>query len=317
MKQILSILSLAIIMASCNTKYEKTASGLTYKIVEGDGKQKLKFGDIVKINGIVKVSGGKDTVLFTTYGKLPEYIPVDTATKKSHDFNEVLKFCSVGDSLIVVAQVDTLVKMGALQYNEVFKKGGQITTSLKLLKTFASQEEAMKDQTAEVEKYKVQEVANVEAYLKKKGVKALKTMNGAFVEVTNPGEALKGTTGKQVTVMYRGSLMETGKVFDTNMDTSFGHIEPFSFVTGSGQTIRAWEEAFQYFGKGGKGKIYVPSLLGYGPAGQQGVIPPYASLVFEVEVRDIGDAPKQQPQQMVPGDPRQQQQQSQQQPEQR
>jgi FKBP-type peptidyl-prolyl cis-trans isomerase len=311
MKQILTILSLAIIMASCNSKYEKTASGLTYRIVEGDGKQKLKFGDIVKINGIVKVSGGKDTVLFTTYGKLPEYIPVDTSTKKSHDFNEVLRLCSVGDSLTVVAQVDTLVKMGALQYNDVFKKGGQITTSLKLLKTFASQEEAMKDQTAEVEKFKVQEVADVEAYLKKKGVKALKTMNGAFVEVTNPGEALKGTPGKQVTVMYRGSLMESGKVFDTNMDTSFGHIEPFSFVTGSGQTIRAWEEAFQYFGKGGKGKIYVPSLLGYGPAGQQGVIPPYASLVFEVEVREIGDAPKQQPQQMVPGDPRQQQQQQQ------
>jgi FKBP-type peptidyl-prolyl cis-trans isomerase len=317
MKQILSILSLAIIMASCNnSKYEKTETGLTYKIIEGDGKQKLKFGDIVKINGIVKVSGGKDTVLFTTYGKLPEYIPVDTANKKSHDFNEVLKLCSVGDSLIVVAQVDTLVKMGALQYNEVFKKGGQITTSLKLLKTFTSQEEGMKDQTAEVEKFKATEVAAVENYLKKKGIKAEKTANGAFVQVDNPGEAVKGTAGKQVTVMYRGSLMENGKVFDTNMDTSFGHIEPFSFVPGSGQTIRAWEEAFQFFGKGGKGTIYVPSLLAYGPAGQQGVIPPYANLIFQVEVTNVNDAPKQQPQQMVPGDPRQQQQ-PQQQPGQR
>jgi FKBP-type peptidyl-prolyl cis-trans isomerase len=317
MKQILSILSLAIIMASCNnSKYEKTETGLTYKIIEGDGKQKLKFGDIVKINGIVKVSGGKDTVLFTTYGKLPEYIPVDTANKKSHDFNEVLKLCSVGDSLIVVAQVDTLVKMGALQYNEVFKKGGQITTSLKLLKTFTSQEEGMKDQSTEVEKFKATEVAEVENYLKKKGIKAEKTANGAFVQVDNPGEAVKGTAGKQVTVMYRGSLMENGKVFDTNMDTSFGHIEPFSFVPGSGQTIRAWEEAFQFFGKGGKGTIYVPSLLAYGPAGQQGVIPPYANLVFQVEVTNVNDAPKQQPQQMVPGDPRQQQQ-PQQQPGQR
>jgi FKBP-type peptidyl-prolyl cis-trans isomerase len=110
--------------------------------------------------------------------------------------------------------------------------------------------------------------------------------------------------------------MENGKVFDTNMDTSFGHIEPFSFVPGSGQTIRAWEEAFQFFGKGGKGTIYVPSLLAYGPAGQQGVIPPYANLIFQVEVTNVNDAPKQQPQQMVPGDPRQQQQ-PQQQPGQR
>jgi FKBP-type peptidyl-prolyl cis-trans isomerase len=312
MKQILTILSLAIVMASCNTKYEKTASGLTYKIIKGDGKQKLKFGDFVKINGIVKVSG-KDTILFSTYGKLPEYIPVDTATKNSHDFNEVLKLCSVGDSLIVVAQIDTLVKMGALQYNEVFKKGGQITTSLKLLKAFGSEAERATDQTAEIEKFKMKEVADVEAYIKSKGVKAEKTANGVFVEVINPGEALKGTQGKQVTAMYKGSLMENGKVFDTNMDTSFGHVEPLSFVAGSNEMIRAFAEAFQYLGKGGKAKIYVPSLLGYGPAGNQGVIPPYANLIFDVEVLEIGDA-KPQPQPMAPGaDPRQQQQQQQQQ----
>lgn len=306
MKQIITILSLALIVASCNTKYDKTETGLTYKIIGGDGKQKLKFGEIVKINGVVKVSGGKDTVLFSTYGKLPEYIPVDTTNRKSHDFNEILKFASVGDSLIVVAQVDTLVKMGALAYNEVFKKGGTITTSLKLLKSFATQELSMADQSAEVEKFKVKEVADVEAYIKKKGAKVEKTANGAFVEILNPGDAVKGVAGKQVSVMYRGSLMEDGKIFDTNMDSSFGHVEPYSFVPGAGRTIRGWEEAFQYLGKGGKARIYVPSLLAYGPAGQQGVIPPYASLVFDVEVANVTDAPKQQAQPM-PGDPRQQQ----------
>jgi len=135
MKQLLSVLCVAMIVASCNTQYDKTPSGLTYKIIKGDasGKQKFKAGDIIKINGVVKVKG-KDSVLFSSYGRLPEYVPYDTSSRKTHDFTEVLKYASVGDSIIAVAQIDTLVKMQALQYSDVFKKGDQITYNIKLLK---------------------------------------------------------------------------------------------------------------------------------------------------------------------------------------
>src|SRR5919112_1943304 len=109
MKQMLTIAGLALIVASCNTNYEKTRSGLTYKIFKGGSKQKLKAGDIVKVNATIKISP-RDTVLFTTGNRLPEYVPVDTSTRLTHDFTEVLKFCSVGDSLVAVSQVDTLVK---------------------------------------------------------------------------------------------------------------------------------------------------------------------------------------------------------------
>lgn len=109
MKQMLAIAGLAIILASCNTNYEKTASGLTYKIFKGDGKQKLKVGDIAKIFALIKISP-RDTTLYSTGNHMPEYVPIDTATRLSHNFDEVLKLCSVGDSLITVSQVDTLVK---------------------------------------------------------------------------------------------------------------------------------------------------------------------------------------------------------------
>ena len=314
MKQLLCILCVSVVVASCNSKYDKTPSGLTYKIFEGDGKQKLKAGDIVKINGLVKLAG-KDTVLFSSYGKLPEYVPFDTTTRKTHDFTEVLKFASVGDSIVAVAQVDTLVKMQALQYSDVFKKGDQITYNIKLIKAFSSNEDAMKDRNDEIEKERVQEIASIESYLNKKGIKATKTQNGAFVHITNPGNAaVMAQPGKSVTVMYKGSLLENGKVFDSNMDPSFGHPQPFSFVVGSGQTIRAWDEAFPYLGKGGKATIYVPAMLGYGPPGNPPAIPPYAALVFDVEVTDVTNAPAQQ--QMPPGmDPRQQQGQPQGQPQ--
>lgn len=308
MKRLLTVLSVALVVASCNTKYDKTPSGLAYKIIKGNGKEKLQAGQIIKINGIVKVLP-KDSTLFTTYNALPEYLPYDTSAKKTHDFTEVLKYASVGDSIIAISQIDTLVKMGGLQYSDVFKKGGTITYNIKVLKAFTDQQAGMQDRMAELEKEKQKEIAQIEAALKKKGVKAQKTENGAFIAISTPGDqAVKAEAGKMVTVNYKGSLLDNGKVFDSNTDPAHGHVQPFQFVVGSGQTIRAWDEAFPYLGKGGKATIYVPAMLGYGPPGNPPVIPPYASLVFEVEVRDVGEAPKQQPGMMPPGvDPRQQQ----------
>lgn len=310
MKQMLAIAGLAVIMASCNTNYEKTASGLTYKIFEGDGKQKLKAGDIAKINATIKISP-RDTVLFTTANGLPEYVPVDTSTRLSHDFTEVLKLASVGDSLVVVSQVDTLVKRNMAQYNSMLKRGDQIVTSIKVLKAFTNREEQTKDQQQEMEKEKAKEVAELESYLKKKGIKAEKTENGVFVERLSAGTGEKPVNGKQVTVNYTGSLLlDNGKVFDSNMDTSFHHVQPFSFVLGAGQTIRGWEEGLLTLGKGAKANIYIPSLLGYGPPGAPPAIPAYAPLKFEVEVLNISDAPMRQPQMPgngMQGDPRMQQ----------
>jgi FKBP-type peptidyl-prolyl cis-trans isomerase FkpA len=318
MRKFLAIALLAITVASCNnSRYEKTASGLAYKIIKGNKSEKLKFGQFVKINGVVKRTPN-DSVLFTTYGLMPEYLPVDTSSRKSHDFNEVLKLCSVGDSLIVIAQVDTIVKLGMGQYNEVLKKGGQIETRIKILQAFNSEQERAADQQKEVEKFKSNEVAELESYLKKNNIKANKTPNGVFVEVTNPGTGPKAQAGQQVTVHYTGSVLKTGKVFDSNVDTSFKHPQPFSFVIGSGQVIRGWDEGFQELSKGGKANLYIPSLLGYGPPGNGQAIPPYAALKFAVEVNDIGAAPaaQQQPQLSAEDIQRMMQQQQQQQQQQ-
>lgn len=305
MKRLSIILGIAIVVASCNAKYDKTPSGLTYRIIKGDGKQKPKAGDILKVNFSVKLTP-KDSVLFTNYGRIPEYIPYDTTARKSHDFTEVLKFCSVGDSLIAVSQIDTLVKMGSgMTYSEIFKKGGQITFYVKILKAFSSQQEAITDRQAEFDKERSREIAELENTIKKKGVKAQKTTNGVFIETTAAGDTTKVKPGKYITVMYKGSLLSNGKVFDTNMDPTFQHPEPYSFVLGEGAGIPGWVEALQYFSKGSKGKIYIPAMLAYGPSGYGPQIPPYSNLLFEIEVRDVTNAPKQP--QMPPGaDPRQQ-----------
>lgn len=295
MRRLLVIAGLSFFIASCSN-YDKTASGLAYKIIKGHGKQqKLKYGDIIKIYATIKIAA-RDTVLYSTYNRLPEYLQVDTTSRLSHDFNEVLKYCSVGDSLVTVAQVDTLVKRGQAQYVNMFRRGDQIVTGIKILKVFKSREEQAQDQQQEISKEMDKERRELEKFIQKKGIKAERTASGVYVEMLRQGDTPKVTSGKMVTVKYKGSLLESGKVFDSNIDSSFDHTQPFTFMAGGGQTIRGWDEAMPMFASGGKGNLYIQPLLAYGPPGSPPNIPPYSALKFEIEVVKVQDAPPQQPQ---------------------
>lgn len=86
-------------------------------------------------------------------------------------------------------------------------------------------------------------------------------------------------TGAQVTVHYTGWLT-SGEKFDSSVDRG----EPFVFPIGEGRVIRGWDEGVATMKPGGKRKLTIPADLGYGDRGAGGVIPPGATLVFEVEL---------------------------------
>lgn len=96
------------------------------------------------------------------------------------------------------------------------------------------------------------------------------------------GEGASPTTGQMVTVHYTGSLMD-GTVFDS----SHRRNQPFSFQIGVGQVIKGWDEGVATMQIGGKRQLVIPPDLGYGSRGAGGVIPPNATLNFEVELLDI------------------------------
>jgi FKBP-type peptidyl-prolyl cis-trans isomerase FkpA len=295
MKQMLTIAALAIVMASCNTNYEKTKSGLTYKIFNGKGSgTTLKAGMFAKLN-IEYLLSPKDTVLNSTYGKMPLFTAVDTSSKTAYSFMELLPKVKQGDSVIFSISVDSLKNKGAIpEYNAIFKRGDQIKCKMSVLKTYTNENDIKADYEKEMTAEKDREIKDIKDYLSKKGIKAEQTKNGAFVQIDNQGDTQKAQPGKVASIMYKGYfLTNTNKVFDTNMDSSKGHTAPIDVPVGAGQVIPGWDEALPYFGKGSKGKIYVPAMLAYGPQGSQGAIPPYSNLIFDVEIRDIKDAPKQ------------------------
>ena len=96
------------------------------------------------------------------------------------------------------------------------------------------------------------------------------------------GEGAEAASGQNVVVNYRGTL-ENG----TEFDSSYGR-GPFSFPLGAGRVIRGWDEGVAGMKVGGKRKLVIPPDLGYGSRGAGGVIPPDATLIFEVELVRVG-----------------------------
>jgi len=110
------------------------------------------------------------------------------------------------------------------------------------------------------------------------------TPSGLIYKDNEMGTGDEAVSGKNVSVHYTGWLQEPngdkGKKFDSSVDRG----QPFSFRLGAGQVIRGWDEGVAGMKIGGKRTLIIPSELGYGPRGAGGVIPPNATLIFDVEL---------------------------------
>ncbi|MGV6826817.1 MAG: FKBP-type peptidyl-prolyl cis-trans isomerase [bacterium] len=108
------------------------------------------------------------------------------------------------------------------------------------------------------------------------------TDSGLKYEELQEGGGDVAQPGNRVSVHYTGWLTD-GSKFDSSVDRN----QPFQFNLGAGQVIRGWDEGVAGMKVGGKRKLTIPSQLGYGASGAGGVIPPNATLVFEVELLEI------------------------------
>jgi len=131
---------------------------------------------------------------------------------------------------------------------------------------------------------KAKTVDDLIAELKKKHPKAMfeTTKSGMKYFVLKDGEGDKCGKGKKIKAHYTGTLMN-GKKFDSSRDRN----KPFEFTVGTGQVIKGWDEALSDMKKGEQRILILPPELAYGARGAGGVIPPNATLVFDVELIDF------------------------------
>ena len=124
--------------------------------------------------------------------------------------------------------------------------------------------------------------ARAEAEMEKLAAGFEKTNSGLRYKIVQKGNGPKAENGKIVSVHYEGSL-SNGQVFDS----SYKRKQPIDFTLGIGQVIEGWEEGIALLSVGDKGRFVIPSHLAYGSAGAGGVIPPDATLIFDVELMAV------------------------------
>ena len=109
-----------------------------------------------------------------------------------------------------------------------------------------------------------------------------KTDSGLHYKIIQKGDGVKAEKGKTVSVHYKGQLAD-GTVFDS----SYKRNQPIDFALGVGQVIAGWDEGISLLNVGDKARFVIPSHLGYGANGAGGVIPPNATLIFDVELMNV------------------------------
>jgi len=144
----------------------------------------------------------------------------------------------------------------------------------------AEMQEKMKAQNAEREK---EEMPILEKYLKDNNITPTTTLPSGLIYIeTQAGKGSKPVEGNKVKVHYTGTLLD-GTKFDSSVDRG----KPFEFTLGRGEVIDGWDQGIALMSEGGKATLIIPSKLAYQDKGSGRTIPPYATLIFEVELVEI------------------------------
>jgi FKBP-type peptidyl-prolyl cis-trans isomerase len=115
------------------------------------------------------------------------------------------------------------------------------------------------------------------------------TAEGLVITELAPGEGAPIAAGSVAVVHYTGWLFDTGAADNkgSKFDSSVDRKQPFKFTLGASEVIRGWDQGVDGMKVGGKRRLVIPAALGYGDRGAGGVIPPGATLVFDVELLGI------------------------------
>lgn len=171
--------------------------------------------------------------------------------------------------------VDSISQGDTIEQLEIVRVGDE-ATSWDALAAFEEFQQSSKQKIADQQKKELAELEKLAAGFKT-------TDSGLRYRILREGNGPKARTGQTVSVHYEGSLAN-GQVFDSSIKRN----QPIQFNLGTGQVIPGWDEGIALLKEGDKARFVIPSDLAYGSAGAGGVIPPDATLIFDVELVKAG-----------------------------
>jgi len=276
-KVVLNLLAWLVVICmfwGCTSKYagfDKTQSGLYYKLSKvSKDTIKPKTGDWVSLNMSYKY---KDSLLFDNKKAMgtPIRFKLPNSDFKG-DLYEGIRLMSKGDSAEFIINADSLfMKTFQQKKRPAFIDTNSVIRFYVTLISMDSPAILLKNEEEALKKY-----------LTEQKIEVAPTPSGLYFIETQTGKGIKIDSGKWVSVHFKVSLVDGKQIF-----SSYDRGEPLSFEFGKRFDTQGFEEGVSMMTKGGKAKFIVPSSLAFGEMGRGTIVPPYATIVYEVEIINV------------------------------
>lgn len=279
-----TLLVMLAIVASCSTseRNTETPSGIELEFFQqGDAADQLRNAYVIEMNAHFRTSAGQEIVKSKPGEPIAMRYDSLMTTEQAGLLKEVLAAIRVGDSLYCELPAKNFWEKSferplpdSIAADEVI----QINMGVQAQMTIPEYQKmiAEKEQKRNEGKF-TEEREALYQYLEDNNIETLSSETGLRYVIENQTDGIYPEEGQMVSVKYKGMLLN-GSVFDEGT---------YTFPLGRGQVIKGWDIGMSFFRLGERGMLYIPSELGYGSRGSGARIPPFSSLVFEVETVDI------------------------------
>jgi FKBP-type peptidyl-prolyl cis-trans isomerase len=287
---LLMVLCAAVaLQAKAQDDFVKTPKGALVKKVTNNTGDKIKVNDVITFDVVQKTE--KDSILFSTYAVGHTAKVQIQPSQNVGDIMDVFPLLAAQDSAYIKVPTDSIFVGHETERPAFLPKGSFLIYTLKIRRV-QSLSDAIAERNKGMDSLRNAESVNAAKYIADNKLTLKTTPSGLKYAITQPSTRHKPLKGDTVFVNYIGKTLD-GKVFDTSLadeakkaglEQPGRTYEPLKFVLGVDPIIQGWNEGIMLMNEGSKAILVIPSNLAYGEQGGGDAIPPFSTLVFNVEL---------------------------------